>query len=266
MNKCLLLSFYFMGTFTTLATELPVSYLKLFPEKELQPIILGYPYCSMTSTEKDNAIFLGEGCYTILESKDDCALVGPLRPCQLIVLNLKNGPSVVAHASSEANLQELLYTIMNTYPACNFQETCGELFTVHHPKYDEQFRFLYENRSQLEELKHKKDLIIKTFNILERTQIRARKFTPQKEHYNTIKYACAQFYVWLKRYCEKANIYNICPITENCWAETSNLPAQQVQIKLNEIRKVQNNSNPFWKNEIRTTYGNMPFAYVQKNR
>ena len=106
----------------------PVSYLELFPGKGLEPVALGHQYHHMTEEEKRSAKFVLEGNYTLLADENDCALVGPLQPCQLLTLDIEN-ITVVAHLSMNSNVPALLDTIKNDFSHIDLSTITGEIFT-----------------------------------------------------------------------------------------------------------------------------------------
>jgi hypothetical protein len=273
--------FFCISTVSIIFTseKLPLSFPKIFSENELQLITLPYPYYSMTEEEKNKAIFLGDGCYTILKNEGDCTLVGPLRPCQLILLTIKEGPTIVIHATYNSNFATLLHTIKAQYAEYNLQETVGELFTIDFEYYTSlrfppdlklfSFQNFYNNRSQIEELEYKSNLIQEIFNIHDHTKIIIKKFK-NKEINNyalQLRYIFFSSYVFIKHLNEKTIIYNSCPLTENYWGNTAFLSINELNIRMEAIKANRMQVNPFLINLIFSTqntieYGSIPFVYI----
>lgn len=213
---CLLVTLVAFGS-----EKCPISYLELFPNQGLKPVALGHKYYSMTAEDKKLAIFLPEGTYTILE-KNQCALVGPLQPCQLFTLTLPNKHMVVAHISAQSKFALLLQKIKNCYPDIDFSQSIAELFTNKSKCYndnilkipgDKEQSISYHDvygKSQLEELKYNKDLVC---NILKmpRENVKALLFTSQYKDFELGAYEEAELFTFIK----EGNTYNTCPIGEN---------------------------------------------------
>lgn len=276
--------FKFLFCFSIISTiftseKLPSSFPKIFPEEDLQRVTLPYPYHSMTKEEK-SSILIQEGNYTILE-EDSSVLVGPLRPCQLIVFIFKNGPTMVAHATYNSNFTELLNNIKKQYSHYNFSEIIAELFTVDYDDYTSSihtvdrksysFKDFYEGRSQEEELNFKKKIIKESFNIQNDTQIQLKKFIPDRTCYTALKFFFAPMYVFIKRSSGKTICYNTCPLTENYWGDVTSLSIKEFDQKIKEISLERIYSNLFIQKVIadlkkNIAYNSVPFVYIKNNK
>lgn len=218
------------------AENLHLSHLELFPGRGLEPVLLKYPYAEISPKDKEHCLFLTESCYTILNHDDTektSVLVGPLYPCQFLCLRFER-QTIIAHISSESNFSELLYTIKKQFTECSPSQITGELYTTHMEGYDKKYLYngslswqmLTEGRSQLEELKKKKDILLESFNIPNRSQIKAYKFTPDKTDDEYGNYLSAYKYVIVKIINEKPVLFNTSLMAENFFGGSSDLPIE----------------------------------------
>lgn len=254
---------------------LPISYLELFPGKGLKPVTLNYPYYSPTQEEKNKSVYLQEGCYTILEKEDDCALVGPLQPCQFFSLSI-NEKTVVAHLSADSNLPQLLVTVKNTFPDYDSSKITGELFTNNWLLYDLclcrdkvtgktfSYRQFCHNRTQNDDLKFKKDLILKELGIQDRNQIKAQKFTTSKKDFELGDYESAELFVFIKiNNHNKPTVFNTCQMAEKYFGDFKHLPlAERYQKTMGICQSIQNPYHTQISSHYIPAYGALPFYYV----
>ncbi|RTL06854.1 hypothetical protein EKK58_04030 [Candidatus Dependentiae bacterium] len=251
----------------------PVSYLELFPGKGLEPVFLGHPYSSITPEEKKNCLLLQETCYTVLDNNSNhCALVGPLQPCQLLLLDFGK-KTVVAHISSQSNLQDLLNKIKEEHPNIDSSTITGELFTNDSLTYDQEifttkgltYKKLYQGRSQLQELKKNKDAIINTLNIPNRNQINALKFKSTKEDFALGNYEFAELFVLIKMINQKPAIFNTCPMAEEYFGNFSDLPIRERFAENSKLlNKILSPAFVNFQNKD-AAYGKIPFYYISPN-
>lgn len=117
------------------------SMLPLQPGLPRRFVDLGYPYASITQTEKERSIYLQESNYTFFKHQTDgnkCVIIGPLEPCFMLVLNFSMlRKTFVAHVGPNSDLTSFLikvleYIYSNTDPAkyiISEDQVTGELFT-----------------------------------------------------------------------------------------------------------------------------------------
>lgn len=198
-----------------------ISLLELCPGKGLEKVILPYPYYHMTKQDKES-LFLMEGNYTILET-NQCALIGPLRPCQLFFLEIPTTPSqtLVAHIAAASQFLALLTQIKQEYAYCNLAQATGTLFTTYYRNYDNNtlelvddspisFKELYNNKSQLEELNSNKQLICNTFNI-PNANIKTLFFIDEPKDFELSLYHTVSSFIFVK----DGKLFNTYPFIED---------------------------------------------------
>jgi len=253
-----------------------ISPLELFTGKGLVDVTLAREYYSPTQDEKTNLKYIQEGCFTVLEKENDCALVGPIRPCQLITLS-NNQKIIVAHLVYNASLSSLLAQTKQEFGSCDLSQTTGTILTVTDPDYDKKSTYFdvfhlsqkdkYEGRTQLEEVKKTKDTILKTFNIKNRTQIDAHKFTSKKQDLELGNYEFAEVYTFVKySTAEKALIYNTCPMAEDIFGNFQSLPIRNRLESMLTKRDELAHKNPYFINNDNSpytlSYGRFPFVKI----
>ena len=231
----------------------------------------------MTEQEKRRSLYLPEGCYTFLENTQEhaCVFLGPLHPSQLLSLCINN-KIIVAHISPNSNVNELLNTIKQICPLYDSSKITGELFTNNSLLYNNIItdpsniektfclKKIYQNRTQIEELKLNKDKVIEAFNIKDRNQIKAYKFTSPKKDFELGNYELAELYVFIKMINNQPYIFNTCPMAEQYFGDFSHLP---IEDRCDNIIKSQNSRpNPFYANQQPEDklffYGALPCHYI----
>ncbi|HTM06091.1 MAG TPA: hypothetical protein VL201_02530 [Patescibacteria group bacterium] len=271
-------------TFTS--ERAPISLLELFPGKGFENVSLGHPYHHMTDEEKANSVYLQEGCYTILDNTQEgaCALVGPLQPCQLFYLSI-NDKTIIAHVSLESSFSLLLTTIKDQFAQYDISKISGELFTNKTILYNSlilkdfttkkmvSFCERSQGRTQIQELKYNKDLIINTFGIQDRTQILAHQFTSSKKDFELGKYEAAELFVFIKIRNNEAAIFNTCPLAEKYFGNFDHISDLVKRHQTFEQAR-KNIQNPFFVSvqqklstiSYSSLYGSFPFVYIPSKK
>jgi len=249
-----------------------IAQLELFPGQGLEDVKLPREYYSPTSTEKSNMKWVQEGCFTVLEKDGDCALVGPIRPCLLIVLT-NNQKVAAGHLVSNANLSSLLTGVKQEFGSCDFSQTTGTLLTVALPTYAKSssptstlsFQDLCQGRSQFEELKKTKDSIIQEFNIPDRTHITAHKFIGCSYPGELGNYEDADVYTFIKYNNGNPLIYSTSPMAENIYGNFQYLPIVPRIKHIKTLRREHSKGNPYFLQfdpKHFASYGHFPFVKI----
>lgn len=240
-------------------------------------IPLPFAYYSPTQKEKNYLKIVAEGEYTVFNSTDDCAVVGPLSPCQLVALDNEN-TTIVGHLAYSANLSTLLNAAQQTFKGHDLSKTRGNVLTVSlgtkeyvEPRnqvdgYLFSIKDCYQGRSQLEELKKVKDTIIDTFGITNRTQINANLFKPKKIDYIN-EYELATHCVFLKKTERGTCLFSICPMAENIYGEFTNLPLEERLYAFDKARKEKSKQSTYLQQFAHepyspALYGKYPFVKI----
>jgi len=246
------------------------SSLKLLDNEDFKSVALPFPYKHMSEEIGNNLMYLQEGCYTVLQNfeTDPYILVGPTHPCQILYL-LIDLKVVVALVAFNFNFLTLLEDIIKHFPNHNMSDIKGRLFTTKCYTYDQpiggelySYKDIYQNRSQEEELKKNKQLIINTFKIKNRSFISATIFKPGER--NLGNYPCADLFYLINPLSKE--IFSICPIHENCFGISNNMSIKEKIIQYYfALKKL---DNPAFKQPQNTDfiYSSRPFLYVEAKK
>lgn len=206
-----------------------------------------FKYYSPTPEEKNNLKVVAEGQYTVFNTTDDCAVVGPLSPCQLIRLS-NGGKTVIGHLVCTANLSTLLKAAKDEFHGLNLADTIGNVYTTKHPDYIKKAiqtreglisrQDMCQGRSQKEEVKKIKDAIINALDIVDRAHIQAQTFNPKHYTYEIC-------YVFLKHTDHIIHLFSINPIEENIYNQNENLSLSKRSKAFDRERLKRHNNSPY---------------------
>jgi hypothetical protein len=249
------------------------SFLKLFDNEDFESVALLFPYIHMSEEIKNNHMYLQEGCYTVLQNSvtDPYILVGPTHPGQIfyLLIDLK---VVIAHVAFNFNFLTLLNDIIKHFPNHDMSDIKGRLFTTKCYTYDKptrdidgklySYKDIYQNRSQEEELKKNKQLIIDTFKIKNRSLISATIFKPGKRSLGN--YPFADLFYLINPLSK--GIFSICPIHENCLGISNNVSIKEKCMQY--YFALEKLDNPAFKESKNTDsiYSSKSFLYVEAKK
>ena len=208
MNKCYI--FYFLIGITFLFNIICIEHdLDLHGDGKLEKIILPFQYEGLTEAEKRNpCLFVSEGRYAFLKDDKQCEIVGPLRPCQLIVMQ-DDQKTVVAHHDGRSSTENLI-DINKQYFTVNNTKNTLTLFTNRYHQYENSIFYQFHNKlAQNDSLMQNKKRIQNHFGIPEQN-IKTILLEPVPQLYPT-QYHEANAYVKVT----KESIYSISPVKEN---------------------------------------------------
>lgn len=211
--------------------------------------VIPFPHHSLTQEEKNNLKIVAEGRYTILKEPNDCAVVGPLLPCQLVTL-FNTGKTVVGHLAYTSDLSTLLQAVKLEFQELNLADTVGKIYTTEDPTYKKKvipiqgnlfsLQDLHEGRSQTEEVKKTKDTIIDVLGITDRTHIKADIFHPKSHNYYATRY------IFLKYTESTINLFNICPVSQNIYDQNVDLSLSERVLAFEQERKKRHKNNAYF--------------------
>ena len=232
----------------------------MFPGSEIDGMRIPFEYYAPTQTEKDTLTIVGEGCFTCLEKEGNCALIGPLKPCQEIELTNRE-KTIVTHLSYEVNILSFCKAAKEYFAGYDLSETKGLIFTTTMHNYDSCVDFYgkpwvsyqkrHQGRTQYQVLVENKNLLIDQFNIANPGNITLYKFnSPEEEPLND--YLFADVYVFLKYSNKTIQRYSTCPMAENIFDNLSNLPFEKRVEMFSAVQMNIHRNNPFIQQPIVT--------------
>ncbi|HTM06092.1 MAG TPA: hypothetical protein VL201_02535 [Patescibacteria group bacterium] len=262
-----------------------ITYLKAFPDK-INYFRSAYPYRAMTEEDIKKSVYLPEGCYTVLKNDTHTsALVGPLAPCQCLVLDFNKEYTVVAHINFQSDFSSLLHIIKHTFSECDSSKITAELFTTHSSSYEYSWQKDYQNRTQADELKHNKEKIIKILSITEdqivtrissndnirnapHPYLQAFYEYPEEELFSLGNYSLAELFFLVTTIKNDQNteyaIFNTCPMAEKYFGNFQNLSLQKHIKQIDAIIKEE--ALKFFFKQLPqdqpAPYGSFPFIYI----
>jgi hypothetical protein len=274
--------------------------LEVSPGKDKKRVRLPAPYYSWTDQDRKSMKLVQEGNVCTLRQEGDCALVGPLSPCQMHVLHLGN-TTVVAHAYFNADTSSFLDIAERKFeayePDSPFSGVTGTIFTTHCSTYEDpssvqigdsfySWKNLYQGRGQRGEIRRTKNAIIERFGIKKRAQIDDNFFTYEEENKENVEfnkyefaelgnYPFASLYILAKHnVVGKPSLYSACPMAENMdnfhqIPEIQKLSHEQRIITFARAWKSNSlKNNPFFKQQEQADpselaqYGKFPYVEI----
>ncbi len=191
--------------------------------KSAPPSDVPYPYLPIDSTMREKRVFITQGTYLAFEENfDKIFILGPLSPCIGIIARHSSNSGIVAHLDFTSNLESILAE-MNKIGVNEPKNWNITLYTNTVDDYEYKFRSVYEGREQVEELKRIKDQFVNALN-LERSQVRAIKFTQSKENIDLKEFAFIYHYLAVDRTGE---IFTAAPIKDDLFKfrDNGHIPA-----------------------------------------
>lgn len=138
------------------------------------------------------------------------------------IKNNDNGKTLVLHKHYSNSIDSIINLARQELSIKNPQDIRGFLFTTNMRNYEESgTKSRHQGKSQLEELKFLKDSLINAFNIQDRTQITANKFTSNLTDGQLGDYEFAELSVLVDSHLQ---LKSICVMHEGIFGDFSSIP------------------------------------------